>query len=375
MKVDALIVSAVSKVGGSERVAFQIAKHLKMLGHNVEALIKEPIEQRDVLSWYLKERIRVGTSPHIKPLKAGSLFYSMLMLSRRVKKMAPRSINLHNPGNTILFTDVMAFKLAGVKNIVCSLHHPVDATQLPESWKRSTRWAANMATWVTVTGPALEQSVLGLGVPETKMLMIPLGIEVPDEPVDKNEARAWLRAPKDAFVVGTLARLVRNKRVDEVIRACASSKEFKKRGFLLIGGVGEEKAKLETLAAQMLPTQFRFLGRLDDPARLYAGIDLFALLSEMEGFGLVYVEAGAWGVPSIGCDAGGTSYAIHEGETGFLVPVNKPEEMTARLDLLMKDEVVREHLGKSAQNLALENFSVEKMARSYEQALGIARMK
>ena len=238
-------------------------------------------------------------------------------------------------------------------------------------WYVAGGWALDLYRGVE----SREHEDLEIGVPEKKLITIPLGIEGPEGPPDRKRGRAILKLPPDAFVVGTLARLVPDKRVEMLIRACAASKEFKKRGFLAIGGEGSERARLEPLAAQLLPDQHRFLGRIDDTGVLYSAIDLFCLVSELEGFGLVFVEAGAYGVPSIACDTGGTRYAIQDGETGLLIPVDEPMELTPKLDFLMQDHDIRKMMGEKAAALARKNYSLEKMAKAYEAALGLTPVR
>ncbi len=372
MKADLLVISASSGVGKCERVAFQIAKHLHDRGHRVQTLIKAPVQKRELLSWYSKEQIPIALSQHIKPLKPGGTFTSMLALAMKIQRCAPKAVSLHNPDNTISWTDVAACRLAGVKKVIVSVHHPMDAELISRKWQRSTKIAANYADFVAVTSPALEASLLEIGVSDKKVVVIPLGIEVPDGGPDRARARALLKIPKDAFIVGSMAKLSPEKRFDQLIRACAASKEFKKSGHLVIGGDGVERPRLQPLAEKLLPVQHTFLGRVADPAQFFSALDLFILLSENEGFGLVYTEAGAYGVPSIGCDTGGTRFAILEGETGFLVPVNEPEQMTTKLDFVMQDAMIRHQLGANAKAFAEKNFGMKKMVDAYEKILGLA---
>lgn len=373
MSADLLVMSPVSKVGGSERVAFYIAKHLARRGHKVHAMIKSPVQSREMLGWYQKEKIPIALTPHLKPLKPARLIPSMIALSLKVSRIRPYAVNLHNPGNTILFTDVLALKLAGVKKIVCTVHHPIDPETLPASWKKSTVLASKYADWVVVQSPALDITMQTIGVASPKIKLIPLAVETGDHEIDKASARRQLGLPEKQFVVGTLGRLAKDKRVEQVIQACAESQPFRDRGFLVVAGDGAERPRLAAMAQKLLPGQHKFLGTIEDTAPFYAALDLFALVSELEGFGMVYIEAGSWSVPSLGCDSGGTPYAIKDGKTGFLVPANQPEKMREPLDLLMTDSQGLQIMGEAARQFAESNFSMERMADSYEEAFGLTR--
>lgn len=362
---DLLVMCPVSTVGGTERVVFQVARGAAHAGLTVKTLLTHPIEQPELMTWYRTEHIPLATSRFLKPRCARHLLSSMLGLRHEVSLLAPRAVNLHNPGNTILATDLMALKLAGVKRIVCSVHHPLEPATLPRSWKASTRLAASMCDRIVVTSPALKANMEEIGVPERILHTIPLGVEPLQRRLDRSEARKELDIPQDAFVVGALARMEPYKRLDVLIRACSAVPEFGRRGMLLLAGTGPEESRLKALAAEWLPGRHRFLGRIAEPSAFYASLDLFGLLSQLEGFGLVYGEAGLAGVPSVGCDAGGARYAIRNGESGFLVPVNHPEGFSEILAGLMESPQTLERLGLHAKRLAESELSLSEFENRY----------
>ena len=96
---------------------------------------------------------------------------------------------------------------------------------------------------------------------------------------------------------------------------------------LAIAGGGRDEQRLKRLAAD-LAAPVRFLGRVpnDDLPRLYGCADVFTMLCrnrwgglEQEGFGIVFVEAAACGVPQVAGDSGGAADAVADGETGLVV--------------------------------------------------------
>jgi glycosyltransferase involved in cell wall biosynthesis len=367
--LDLLVMCPVSTVGGTERVVFQVARAAVRAGLNVEALFTYPIEQHELMSWYKSEHIRVATSPHLKPLRWRHLLSSLVGLRREVAALAPKAVNLHNPGNTILATDVMALRLAKVPRVICSVHHPLEPANLPSSWKLSTRVAARLCDRIVVTSPTLKANMESMGVPKEVLQIVPLGVEPLRRRLDRTEARKELGIPEDAFVVGGLARMEPYKRLDVLIRACSAVPEFGRRGFLLLAGTGREETRLRTLAAEWLPNGHRFLGSIADLSAFYASLDLFALLSELEGFGLVYAEAGLAGAPSAGCDAGGARFAIRHGETGILLPVNRPEEFSEVLAGLMENPATLCRLGQAAKRLAETELSLSAFEERYLKLL------
>ncbi|MFZ9839493.1 MAG: glycosyltransferase family 4 protein [Opitutaceae bacterium] len=105
--------------------------------------------------------------------------------------------------------------------------------------------------------------------------------------------------------------------------------------------------------------QVTFLGDVPDadlPA-VYAGADVFALTSvqhrhSVEGFGLVYLEASAQGLPVVAHAVGGVSEAVAQDRTGLLVPPDRPEELTAAFARLLADGALRQRLGTEGRRWA-----------------------
>ncbi|CAM3036815.1 glycosyltransferase family 4 protein [Rariglobus hedericola] len=106
----------------------------------------------------------------------------------------------------------------------------------------------------------------------------------------------------------------------------------------------------------------RFLGNLSDETleEVYAQADIFALTSidhghSVEGFGLVYLEASAHGLPVIAHHVGGVSEAVAEGETGLLVTPHQPAALTEAFRTLIEDAPLRRRMGEAGRLWARRN--------------------
>ena len=106
----------------------------------------------------------------------------------------------------------------------------------------------------------------------------------------------------------------------------------------------------------------RFFGNLPDEelSAVYDRADIFAMTSidyrqSVEGFGLVYLEASAHGLPVVAHDVGGVSEAVLDGSTGLLVPPNRPAQLTAAFERLITDPVLRARLGEAGRQWAPKN--------------------
>ena len=139
----------------------------------------------------------------------------------------------------------------------------------------------------------------------------------------------------------------------------------------LIAGAGPDRVEFEAMANQLPDGHTRFLGRVsdDDVQVLLSASDVFAMPSHMEGFGVVYVEAAFYGVPSIGCDVGGVPYAISAGVTGLLIPVGDVQALAGAIQALSSDPALRLKLGEAASARALAEFTDDVMAQQYGAVL------
>jgi phosphatidylinositol alpha-1,6-mannosyltransferase len=188
-------------------------------------------------------------------------------------------------------------------------------------------------------------------------------------------------APEDRLVV-SVSRLVPRKGMDTLIRAAGRLAPSRPDLQVLIaGGRGRDARRLERLAGRT-GAPVRLLGRVpaDDLADLYAAGDVFAMLCrnrwgglEQEGFGIVFLEAAAAGVPQVAGASGGAHEAVDDGVTGLVV--RRPKDDAAAADALaalLDDPDRRASMGVAARARAVESFSYDVLARRLGDALAAA---
>jgi phosphatidylinositol alpha-1,6-mannosyltransferase len=153
--------------------------------------------------------------------------------------------------------------------------------------------------------------------------------------------------PRGERILLTVTRLYPYKGVDRMLESLPAISQAVPDVKYLIVGEGPDRQRLEDLTARLgLQTQVCFLGRLalSEIVELYNLADLFVMLSreeppDVEGFGLVFLEAAACGLPSVGGRSGGIPDAIDEGKSGWLVDPCNTQEITATIiDLLGSPE-------------------------------------
>src|SRR5262249_46988651 len=135
---------------------------------------------------------------------------------------------------------------------------------------------------------------------------------------------------QDRPVIVCVSRLVRRKGQDSLIRALPFVRRRVRDTALLLVGDGPYRATLETMAREEgVADHVVFAGgvRWEELPAHYAAGDVFAMPCrtrraglDVEGLGIVYLEASATGLPVVGGDSGGAPDAVREGETGFVVP-------------------------------------------------------
>lgn len=254
--------------------------------------------------------------------------------------------------------------------------------RLPAS-KQVLGHVLRQATHVIAAGgyPAREGALAaGRRLPTT---IVPPGVDTdrfcPLSPDERAAARRRLGLPVDGRIVLSVSRLVPRKGFDVAIRASAIVQRDRPDVVLAIAGGGRDRGRLERVASEA-KAPVRFLGRVPDadlPA-LYGCADVFTMLCrnrwaglEQEGFGIVFLEAAAAGVPQVAGDSGGAAEAVTDHETGIVVrDPDDPEAAAAALALLLDDPDRRAAMGRAARRRAEAEFTYDLLAVRLGRALG-----
>lgn len=256
---------------------------------------------------------------------------------------------------------------AGVTHLVAS-ERSTDPRK-PRLNRLIDRWLARRTDRIVANCHSVRDVYLRrLDLPPQRILVIPNGLQL--QPAD-DDARAQLRAkeglPDDALVFVTAGRLERNKAVDDLLRAFARLLTEVPQGYLIVLGGGPELAALAALADRLgVAERVIFLGQVADVAEVLDGADVFVFASLYEGLPNAVLEAMSAGLPVVTTAVGGIPEVVSDGETGFLVPTRRPEELAERMLRLARDGDLRRRLGGAARERVGE-FTMERMVRSYEE--------
>ena len=178
------------------------------------------------------------------------------------------------------------------------------------------------------------------------------------QPKDAGALRAQLTAGGPLLL--SVARLVTRKGIDDVLRALPEVLRRQPGAMYLVVGDGPDYPRLARLAGELGVTRsVCFLADATaDLADYYNACDLFVMPAreeptDIEGFGLVFLEAGACGKPVIGARAGGAVDAIIDRQTGLLVPPDDPAALAVAICELLDDPARCRELGESARSRIL----------------------
>ena len=197
--------------------------------------------------------------------------------------------------------------------------------------------------------------------------------------IDRSAARVRLGLPARGPLVVSVSRLVPRKGMDVLIEAAAALQAAGHPDLTVaIAGAGRDRPRLERMISR-LGAPVRLLGRVADAdlPDLYGCADVFALCCrnrwgglEQEGFGIVFLEAAAAGVPSVAGDSGGAAEAVADGTTGVVVSrPDDPAAVAAAISRLIDDPAEALRQGRAARDRAVSEFAYDVLAARLRFAL------
>jgi phosphatidylinositol alpha-1,6-mannosyltransferase len=251
-----------------------------------------------------------------------------------------------------------ALRKAGARRLVGTTHgHEAAWAQLPASRGLLRRIGEGTDT-LTYLGEYTRTRIAAALTPAAAARMVQLPPGVDEKTFHPGAGGAVLRARlglADRPVVVCVSRLVPRKGQDTLILAMPRIlREFPDAALLIVGG-GTYRGDLEKLAARTgVTAAVRFTGAVpwsELPAHFGAG-DVFAMPCrtrrgglDVEGLGIVYLEASATGLPVVAGDSGGAPDAVLDGKTGWVVRGGSPEQAADRILTLLRDPELRRVMG------------------------------
>ncbi|MGW4887276.1 glycosyltransferase family 4 protein [Streptomyces murinus] len=275
-----------------------------------------------------------------------------------------------------------ALRRAGAERLVATTHgHEAGWAQLPAA-RQLLRRIGEATDTITYLGEYTRSRIAGALSPEAaaRMVQLPPGVDEktfhPASGGDEVRARLGLT---DRPVVVCVSRLVPRKGQDTLIRAMPRILTAEPDAVLLIVGGGPYEQDLRRLARETgVDAAVRFTGAVpwsELPAHYGAG-DVFAMPCrtrrgglDVEGLGIVYLEASATGLPVIAGDSGGAPDAVLDGETGWVVRGGEPGEAAERIVTLLGDPELRRRMGERGRRWVEEKWRWDLLAERLKELL------
>ena len=261
------------------------------------------------------------------------------------------------------------------KKKICLIHSKEINHKKGSRLNKKVLEVLNKVDHVVANSNFTKKLAIDIGVEEKRIKVINPGvdpsIEIPKS--DLSKAEQILKEKKQRLI--TVSRFDKRKNHEKVIMAIRNLKEIYPDIVYTCIGYGDEEENLKKLVIELkLENQIFFLRDVPNDLKnaLVAKSNVFIMPSiihkkSVEGFGIAFIEAAQYGIPSIGGKDGGASDAIKHKETGIICDGNNLDEIYSSIDLILKNNSYKE-LGKKAKDYATK-FEWSNIINEYTKIL------
>ncbi|MGA2284813.1 MAG: glycosyltransferase [Dehalococcoidia bacterium] len=253
---------------------------------------------------------------------------------------------------------------AGVHPLVTSVWGTdvLEAPRLTPFHWLITRYALARADRVTATGMRLAEATLRYMPPGKDVAVIPYGVDLGRFSPRQGDLG-------DSFVIGSVGRLSPEKGLKYLLEAMATVIREEPRARLLLAGDGPERAALGRLTSRLgLADRVEFAGEVahERVPDMLARMDVFAMPSTWEGFGVAALEAEAMELPVVASNVHGIPDVVEDGVSGILVPPKDVDALSRALLRLLRDGEERRRMGRAGRELVACRYSWTDSTRRME---------
>lgn len=298
-------------------------------------------------------------------LHAGSLLRDMVALLR---KETPDIVHTHLFGAGLVGR--LAARLAGVPTSVTTLHRIFYPVIQPMTEKLLSLITARVIVDSQAVGQLVRRRCR---INPDKIQVIYNGID-PQElssSVAKGDARQQLGLPAtfcvpDAKLIGVIAHLLPHKGQRHLIEALPHIRARGISARVVLVGDGPDKPALQKRTAELNLQEFvYFAGYRSDMNTALSALDLLALPSSWEGFGLILAEGMYKRLPAISTDVGGSAEVIADSETGYLVPFGNVGRLADAASAILANDALAKNMGAAGRRRVEAMFTLDRMVDAY----------
>jgi len=295
-------------------------------------------------------------------------------LQRATRDFKPDVINVHYVMPTGL-AGFYAQRVLKCPVVITYNGRDVPGPHVPPLWKYWHRWIGRHCADMTFVSQYCRDVIYGPQSAAGHVVYNGVNAGGAVEPQHVKALRHQLQLRAEAQVLFALQRLDYVKRVDILIRSMPQILARRPHTYLVIGGQGSDRPRLEKLAAALgVAERVIFTGFIPEailPVYL-AMADLFVFHSTYETFGMVLAEAMYYGKAVVAVRNTAIPEVVDEGESGLLVPALDPPAFAAAVLCLLEDDPRRHAMGHHGREHARAVFSWDAIAEQYEAVLARA---
>jgi len=342
-------------VGGAERATLKLLLGLRERGHDVRLFYAF-----DVVGSHAEE---TGVAAERALIGGDVMLPHALRFAALLSRQRPDALIIGTFKKMMLAG--LAARIARVPRVVARIGLETD---FPRSYKYNFA-IDHFVDSVVLKTDDMRDKYVERGVSPKKLAVITAGVDLPPRREKDGEMRISLGIPADARVIGALARLDIQKRLDRLIDMLALLDDDV---HLVIAGEGPERKRLEEQAARLgVSGRLHLPGVREEVSDVLAAIDVYVITSDREGTSNSMLEALAAGVPVVSTPVSGAAEALSGTDddapgivTGFDV-----QSIAAAVQLVLNSPVTRARMSSAAAKRARESFSFSRMIDQWESLL------
>jgi glycosyltransferase involved in cell wall biosynthesis len=346
-------------LGGGEIGTALLLAGLQRRGHRVLMLLRDEAMARRVAEY--------GIPTGVQRVRGDAVLPDAFRLAARIRREQPDAV--------ILTTFKKAF-LSGLGARMAEAPFVVQRIVLQgDTPARGARYRQALRRFVDVVvlnADAMRPAFLA-GDPRldpARVVTLLDGVRAPVRTGESGAVRRELGIPADAFVIGCVARLARQKRLDRMMRAIALVPE---PIHCIIAGEGEGLEPTRALAAELgMADRIHFPGFRSDVGDVLDAMDLFVVSSDREGLANAMLEAMAFGLPVVSTDVSGAREALdpaHGEPRAGIVTGFSGDELARAIGALLRDGDARRRMGDAARERAERRFGEQRFLDEWERLL------
>lgn len=299
---------------------------------------------------------------------------AMYRLYRLIKQIRPKIVHAHLYESGI-WGRLMG-KLAGVPVLMTTEH----CVKFPKRRYLLLEILVNRFTqkMIAVSEEIRQIKIKDQGIPPQKVITIPNAVNIERFTALKTRdpVRMQLGIDGSSPLIGTVGRLVPEKRIDYLLEAADIVVGKVPNARFLIIGDGPLRQELENQARHLNQASecVQFLGSRHDVPALLSALDIFVLSSESEGLPVALLEAMAASKPIVATRVGGIPQVIEDRVDGLLISPHDPKGLAEAIFTLINDSDISESLAREAYRTVEESYSTKTVCRKiielYDHSLG-----